>query len=95
MVKIKTTEITLEGNKIADTRASSVSVFDNKKEDTSLANEDGEWLTTEEAANYLRVSADSLRNLTSSGQVPYYKLQRRNRYRKSELRELILRKKGG
>ena len=95
MVKMKTTEITLEGHKIADTRASSVSVFDNKKEDTSLANEDGEWLTTEEAANYLRVSADSLRNLTSSGQVPYYKLQRRNRYRKSELRELILRKKGG
>lgn len=54
-----------------------------------------EWLTTEEAAEYLKISAASLRNMTSNGQVPFYKLARRNRYLKSELREMLFKEKRG
>jgi excisionase family DNA binding protein len=55
-----------------------------------------EWFTTEQAARYLGLSEAALRNMTSNGQVPYYKLGRRNRYRVPELRELLLsRKRGG
>ena len=49
-----------------------------------------EWLTTEEAAHYLKVSVPSLRNMTSNGKIPYYKFARRNRYRIDELRRLLL-----
>ena len=57
---------------------------------------DREWLSTEEAAAYLRLSVGSLRNLTSNGEVPHYKLGYRNRYRLDELRNLLLsNKKGG
>ncbi|MGE3341692.1 MAG: helix-turn-helix domain-containing protein [Candidatus Altimarinota bacterium] len=54
-----------------------------------------EWLTTEEAAEYLKISAASLRNMTSNGQVPFYKLARRNRYLKTELKEMLLKEKRG
>lgn len=54
-----------------------------------------EWLTTEEAAEYLKISVGSLRNMTSNGQVPFYKLARRNRYLKVELREMLLKEKRG
>jgi excisionase family DNA binding protein len=40
-----------------------------------------EWMTTEQAAEYLGLSVGSLRNMTSNGHVTYYKLQNRNRYR--------------
>jgi len=49
-----------------------------------------EWLTTEEAANYLRLSRQTLLNMTSNGQIPYYKLGRSNRYLRSELKRLLL-----
>ena len=59
----------------------------------------GEILTTEEAANYLRVSMGTLRNMTSEGLVPYTKLGNRNRYFLKDLRRLLLSnkkpKKGG
>ena len=54
-----------------------------------------EWLTTEEAAEYLKISPGSLRNMTSNGQVPFYKLARRNRYLKSELKDMLLKEKRG
>lgn len=54
-----------------------------------------EWLSSDEAAAYLRVSVGTLRNLTSNGHIPYYKLGRRNRYRISELRSLLLANKRG
>ncbi len=55
-----------------------------------------EWMTTEDAANFLQISKASLLNLSSNGKVPYYKFQRRNRYLKSELLKLLLiTKKGG
>lgn len=54
-----------------------------------------EWLTTEEAAKYLKVSVPSLRNMTSNGKVPYYKFERRNRYRLDDLRKLLLKNPRG
>ncbi len=54
-----------------------------------------EWMTTEEAADFLRVSAASLLNLSSNGKIPYYKFQRRNRYLKSDLLSLLLSTKKG
>lgn len=54
-----------------------------------------EWMTTEEAAEYLRVSVGALRNMTSNGQVPFHKLGDRNRYRFDELRDLLLSQKRG
>jgi excisionase family DNA binding protein len=57
-----------------------------------------EFLTSAEAADYLGISVESLRNMTSNGNVPFYKLPgtRSNRYLVKELRELLLRsRKGG
>lgn len=54
-----------------------------------------EWMDIVEAAYFLRVSVPTLRNMTSNGQVPFYKLGRRNRFRKSELEELLLQTKRG
>jgi excisionase family DNA binding protein len=54
-----------------------------------------EWLTTEQAADYLGLSKGALRNMTSNGQVPYHKLGRRNRYSVVELRQLLLSQKRG
>jgi len=46
------------------------------------------WLTAFEAAHYLRMSVNALRIATCRGRVPFYKVGRSVRYRKSELREL-------
>lgn len=54
-----------------------------------------EWLDSEEAANLLRISVKALRNMTSNGQLPFYKLGRRNRYRKDELEAQLLSQKRG
>lgn len=53
------------------------------------------WLTTEEAAEYLRVSVGSLRNMVSYGQIPYYKLMGRNRYKLQDLKNLLIQSKLG
>lgn len=53
------------------------------------------WLNTKEAAEFLRVSVKSLRNMTSNGYIPYYKLGRRNRYRKDDLEAILLSQKRG
>ena len=47
------------------------------------------WMCAEEAASYLSISVGALRNLTSTGQVPYYKLGKRNRYLKEELDKML------
>lgn len=49
-----------------------------------------EWLTHKGASQYLKVSEGELRNMVSRGELPYYKLGRRNRYRLSELKEILL-----
>jgi excisionase family DNA binding protein len=53
------------------------------------------WLTTEEAAEYLRISPKSLLNEASNGNIPHYKFGRRNRYLLSELKKLLLGKPRG
>ena len=49
-----------------------------------------EWLTTKEAADYLRISSKCLFNLASNGKVPYFKFGRRNRFLLSNLKDLLL-----
>jgi hypothetical protein len=61
----------------------------------SLTNDENEWLTSVEAARFLKISIGTLRNQTSNGQLPYYKYQRLNRYRKSQLLELLLKTQKG
>ncbi len=48
-----------------------------------------EWLTSTEAAHYLKVSIGSLFNMTSNGTIRCYKLGRRNRYRLADLTGLL------
>lgn len=48
-----------------------------------------EWLNSKEAAEYLRISIKTLMNLSSNGTIKYHKFGRLNRYRKSELAQLI------
>lgn len=63
---------------------------------SSLKIDEREWLSTEEAAEYLRVSVGRLRNMVSSGLIPRYKLGSSNRFRRQELRGLLLgQAKGG
>lgn len=71
------------------------SLFQNRIGTADAIDDSGEWLTTDEAAEYLRISPASLRNLSSSGRVPYYKWQRRNRYKKNDLRDLLLANRRG
>ncbi len=54
-----------------------------------------EWLDSTEAASYLGLSVGSLRNMTSNGHIPHYKLGRRNRYRLEDLRVLLLSQRRG
>jgi excisionase family DNA binding protein len=64
--------------------------------DSSSLTSTQEWLTTREAAEYLGLSRGSLQNMASNGQIPHYKLgKRRNRYRVTDLRELLLAAKRG
>jgi len=62
---------------------------------SSFIENQNQSLTSSEAAAYLRISIETLHNLTSSGQIPYYKLGRRNRYRLDELNQLLNAKKRG
>ncbi len=64
-----------------------------KNEDSiprSFTSEYSQWMTSEEAARYIKVSISRLHNLVSMGKVPHYKLGRSNRYLRSELNELLL-----
>ncbi len=47
------------------------------------------WLTTSEAAQYLRVSISSIKTMIYRGQVRVHKLGRRNRFLREELERLI------
>lgn len=52
--------------------------------------ENDRWMTTAEAARYLKIEIGSFYNLISQGKIPYYKLQSQNRFLRSELDALIL-----
>jgi len=68
--------------KVDETRIQNNLLFNNRISD--------EWLNHKEASSYLKVSEGELRNMASRGEVTYYKLGRRNRYRISELEEILL-----
>lgn len=71
-------------------------IFENKISNSSLIlSEDDRWLDSAEAAEFLRIGVPSLRNMTSNGQVIHYKLGRRNRYRLSDLKSLLLKNQRG
>jgi excisionase family DNA binding protein len=65
----------------------------NRNERSLKINE--EWLTSEQAAKYLKISVPTLWNLTSNGKIPFHKFGRRNRYFLTELRELLFSQKRG
>lgn len=60
-----------------------------------IANSENIWLNSKQAAEYLKISQKSLRNKTSNGEIPYYKLGRLNRYSKRELDQLLFSQKRG
>lgn len=53
------------------------------------------WMDSREAAQFLRISVPMLRNMASNGQLPFYKLGRRNRYRRDELEALLFSNRRG
>lgn len=57
-------------------------------DDSSLTTE--KWLTTKEAANYLRITEGALRNMVCLRKVRYRKLGGRNRYLLDDLRDLLV-----
>lgn len=62
---------------------------------SSLKTEDDRIYTTDEAAEFLRISPAQLRNLCSQGKVPYFKLGASNRFSRSDLIVLLQRNKRG
>ena len=56
---------------------------------TAVPLEPVRWLTTSEAARYLRVSISSIKTMIYRGQVRVHKLGRRNRFLREELDRLI------
>jgi len=70
--------------------SSSDSLFGNKiVRDPNAFLEPVRWLTSKEAAQYLRVSISSLKTMIYRGQVRAHKLGRRNRFLREELERLI------
>jgi excisionase family DNA binding protein len=48
-----------------------------------------EFLSTKELAKVIKVSEKQVRNLAQRGRLPYYKFGRLNRYKLSEIIELL------
>ena len=69
------------------------SFFENQdvcgKDERTPSLESVRWLTTSEAAHYLRISVSSLKMMVYRGQVRVRKLGRRNRFLREELERLF------
>ncbi len=63
--------------------------------DGSLTTQPIEWLTTDEVSAIYKLPAQSVRNMTSNGSLPVYKLGNRNRYKRSEIDAILLQTKRG
>jgi excisionase family DNA binding protein len=50
---------------------------------------ESEWLTVEEVAQYLKVSKTTVYRWTDEGRIKKYKIGRFNRYKKSELDQVM------
>lgn len=70
------TNVTTEENTLSDT--SSVLVFDKIK-----------WMTSSEAAFYLRVSVGQIRNMVWRGQVKAYRMNNRLRFLRSDIEKCL------
>lgn len=60
-----------------------------KNDEKTPSLESVRWLTSSEAAHYLRISISSLKMMVYRGQVRVRKLGRRNRFLREELDRLI------
>lgn len=56
---------------------------------SALFFENMKWMTSNEAARYLRVSVAQLRNMVYRGQIRSYKLQRNLRFLRSDLDRVL------
>ena len=61
----------------------------------SLTTQPIEWLTTDEVSAIYKLPIQSVRNMTSNGSLPVYKLGNRNRYKRSEIDAILLQNKRG
>ena len=64
-------------------------ILDKNQDEKTPALESMRWLTSNEAAQYLRVSVSSLKMMVYRGQVRVKKLGRRNRFLREELDRLF------
>lgn len=85
------TEETRDGRRLKNKLNSKAEVlFFEKLAGESKASQDHvRWLTTSEAAQYLRISISSIKTMIYRGQVRVHKLGRRNRFLREELERLI------
>ena len=67
-------------------------LFDEK---SNLLFENLAWMTSEEAARFLRISVGSLRNYVWKGELPFYRFKRRLRFKKSDLEKLLQASRNG
>lgn len=86
---------TYRTNKVAEFSATDLIVASTSIESSDESSLKIEWLNSEEAAIVLRISVKALRNMTSNGKLPFYKMGRRNRYRRDELEAQLLSQKRG
>jgi len=87
---INTISFELDIERRGDKRRGSKMFFENpiaRERNESLENV--RWLTTSEAAQYLRVSISAIKTMIYRGQVRVHKLGRRNRFLRDELERLI------
>lgn len=79
-----------ENENCENKNSNSQKFFENKiARESKFSLVDVRWLTTSEAAQYLRVSISSLKTMIYRGQVRAHKLGRRNRFLRDELERLI------
>lgn len=62
---------------------------------SSLKIKESNWLTSHEAAAYLKIPIGTVKNWSSNGKLPFVKLGRLNRYSLIELEKLLQSKKRG
>lgn len=62
---------------------------------SSSLNINTDYMTSREAADFLRLGLKTFQNKVSSGKIPYRKLGRSNRFKRSELEQLLEQTKRG
>ncbi len=62
-------------------------IADNEK--SALLFENLKWITTKEAAQYLRVSVGQIRNMVWRGQLPSHRVNNRLRFLRSDIDKIV------